>query len=241
MAEQVGVIVKAGDEMKADQSGTVFKMGVDKFTYSLFDTKLQAIAKEHLGKRVKVTYNQSADGKYRNVESIVIAGDGEESTPQKATGARQWGGKSPEEIASIEAQSAEKIKAEAARIVADLWIADKLTEDSPRVEAMQAWVWHRLRGELKEGAKPLDKPIDKGVKGLEREAAPLSEEPPKPALERFKDECLRNGWDVKTKKGGDCIASWLTEHFHMKWNDLAEGAQERAIEQMRQMADEKEE
>lgn len=174
----------------------------------------------------------------RNVSQVYDA-EGKPIAPveSKGQGSRQWYGKSPEEIATIEAQVAAKIEGEkeiaAAEIVERSWIAGKLTDDSPLVVGMYNWIWHLLGPGLKEGAKPLDKPIDTPRQ------APVEGE--KVRLEMFKAQCKRYGWDFSTKKGGDGIAGWLDSRPEgLRWKELSAEGQELAVEQMRKLADEKE-
>jgi len=218
MAEQIGTIVKAGDELKKDESGMVFKMGVDKYTYSLFTPALIATAKENLGNRVKVTYTMSDDGKYRNVQAIELAKESEESTSPQPK--KQWG-KPPEEQADIRQQVA-------VYVVKDLFIADKLREDHPRVIAMNAWLGEQLPGK-----------IPAPVRTVPRESVKESEGEPKSALEHFKEECKRYGWDAEIQGNQRAISAWLKEEFGVGWKDLTDEAQEQAVKQMRQLADEK--
>lgn len=263
MAEQIGLIVKAGGELKKDESGMVFKMGVDKFTYSLFDSKLQAFAKENLGKRVKVIYNKSADGKYRNVEDIQLTYEpsNDETREAPAYPKKQWG-RAPEEIASIETQVA-------AKVTADLLMAGVLAFDSPEGLGLRTWVQTHLPidekllatgarakmvAELAEqeatgqiARRAPDKPIDTPRRSIKEEvdaivAEPLSEEQTaKLRLGLFKAECKRHGWDWQTKEGGDAIAAWLDRCLGgLRWNQMTAEAQEAKISELKQMAGEKE-
>lgn len=68
MPEQIGIVVKAGEELNTETGKTNFKLGVDQNLYTLFEEKHMAVAKENLGKGIKVTYEMK--GRFRNVESI---------------------------------------------------------------------------------------------------------------------------------------------------------------------------
>lgn len=197
------------------------------FWYSTLRTSLFDAIRNNKEIEADVKETETEYGTNRNVSEVYV--DGKAMGAVKGQGTRQWGGKSPEEIASIEAQSRAKIEAEAAKLVMEGWIAGKLTDDSPLVVGMSHWAWHLLGPGLKEGAKPLDKPLDKGVEG--------SEDSGKTLWQRFLAECLRYGWGPKSVNE---IGAWLKEHFGMRWIELSAEAKERAIEQMRQMADLKE-
>jgi len=83
--EHIGTIKSAGKQATKEGGGTTFVMTLEnpKWTYYLFDPKLQKVAEENIGKRVKVEYNMSQDEKFRNVESIEPALEAE---PTKSNG-----------------------------------------------------------------------------------------------------------------------------------------------------------
>lgn len=191
---------------------------------------------------VDVTTRTVGDTTYtdRKVTQVYVEGKAVAGKSSFAAG-QQWKGRSPEEIASIEAQVA-------AKLVTEGWVAGKLPDDSPEVQGMLAWIRTRLPFKRDIVVKPLSKGSTTkvsasggGVQGAEAERSGQTvEEPPRSAVERFRDECRRYGWDNTEKAGNAKIVAWLMELFHMKWGELSEEAQERAIEQMQQMADEKE-
>jgi len=141
MAEHIGVISRAGFEMKRDKSGTVFKMVIDNHTYSLFDPELQKIATDNLGKAVKAIYEMDPTGKFRNVDSI------EPATEQ--------------EIKVVNGRDQVIAQQVAAYIVKDLWIADKLIDGSPEVIALKRWIKAQF-GALPETPKQVEVKADEG-------------------------------------------------------------------------------
>ena len=125
------------------------------------------------------------------------------------------GRKSPEEIASIEQQVA-------AKLVAELWIADKLEQDSKEVKALRGWLLKQLSEAPAAPVKP----------------APDTKKPatsPKNLKVEFNKECKRLGWDVKTEEGLARIRQWLDQHgFVMPWEQLTDEAQEKALKMIKE-------
>ena len=106
--EQIGTVVKAGLELKPDQSGMLYKLQVEKFTYTLFDAHHQEVATANLGKRVRVMYEMDKTGKYRNVQSIMPAPDEVPSSGGTQMSPEAWAEKDRLEQWSIESQTAYK-------------------------------------------------------------------------------------------------------------------------------------
>lgn len=99
----------------------------------------------------------------RNVSEVYV--DGKAMGAAKGQGSRQWGGKSPEEIASIEAQVAAKLAMEG-------WIAGKFDDKSSIVLGLEFWIDKRLSMSFPKDVKELlgasasekvSKPLENGV------------------------------------------------------------------------------
>jgi len=75
LAEHIGTIQSAGWQAKKSGEGKTFKMELanPKWSYNLFDPGQQKFAGDNIGARVKVSYEDSEDGKYRNVKNIEAA------------------------------------------------------------------------------------------------------------------------------------------------------------------------
>jgi len=94
MPEQIGKLIKAGPELKADGEGTVFKMTVDKKVYTLFRPEhIEQVKGLDLGTRVTVTYHMSADGKYANADSIEPAPEEAKTQPPSTLSKDEWAAK----------------------------------------------------------------------------------------------------------------------------------------------------
>jgi len=101
--------------------------------YSTFKTRFFDTIK--VGAEIEAEFEVKQHGDYTNRTIVNIAG-------MEAKPFSRGGGKSPEEIASIETQVAVKSATE-------LWVGGKLAEDSLEVLGLRAWIAARLSGKIK--------------------------------------------------------------------------------------------
>lgn len=74
MTDHIGTLKAAGWQAKKSGEGKSFVMVIEnpRWSYNLFDPEQQKFAEDNLGSRVKIEYELSENGKFRNVKSISL-------------------------------------------------------------------------------------------------------------------------------------------------------------------------
>lgn len=201
--EHTGLIIAAGQELSADKSKKVFKLHMDnpKYTYTLFDDSQKKFAEENIGGTVKIVYAMSSDEKHRNVDAIELA-----------TEAQAVAHNGRDEAIATQV---------AVKVVAELWIAGKLSDTDVLVKGLRAELSKHLKvgsttGEEK--SKPIEPYKDKEgddvskailsqITALKRMlGTPGDDEFTNAIRTRFGDEALQIK-DLSKNEAGD----WITE------------------------------